>query len=55
MDKLLKWLDINRLVLNVDKTKLMFIGSSQRVNSIKRDEVNVTVKGKKIAEVLLRY
>ncbi|KAJ8022633.1 RNA-directed DNA polymerase from mobile element jockey [Holothuria leucospilota] len=46
MDRLLKWLEINRLVLNVDKTKFMFIGSSRKLNFIKRDEINVTVKGK---------
>lgn len=46
MDRLLKWFELNRLVLNVDKTKLMFIKSTRKLNFIKRDEVNVTVKGK---------
>ena len=51
MDRLLKWLEINRLVLNVDKTKLMFIGSIKKLNLIQADEVNVNVKGKTLEVV----
>lgn len=43
MNRLLKCLEIRRLVLNVDKTQVMFIGSTKMLNLVPRDEINANV------------
>ena len=50
IDKLIRWLDDNRLVLNVEKTKIMIIGSHKKAsNSDERnDKVKVFVNSKEI-------
>ena len=42
------WIKENRLQLNVDKTKLMIIGSKQRLRSCKDECIDIEYDGKKI-------
>ena len=46
MNDLTVWLERNKLVLNVDKTKIMLIGSAHNLKNIKSDTINVNVNGK---------
>ena len=48
MDKLNVWLDINKLVLNVDKTKIMLIGSRKKLGDRGEEDIDIYVKGKKL-------
>lgn len=43
-----KWIRDNRLQLNVDKTKLMVIGSKQRLNSCKDEPIFIEYNGRPI-------
>ena len=47
------WLLSNKLSLNADKSEFMFIGSRQRLQSVKHDihNVTVTINGTNIKQV----
>lgn len=39
-----KWLSLNRLTLNVNKSKFMMVGSRQKINAV--DPINLSLDGK---------
>ena len=48
VNALKQWIKENKLHLNVDKTKLMIIGSKQRLHSINAESIHILYDGKEI-------
>ena len=48
MNALKQWIKENKLHLNVDKTKLMLIGSKQRLRSSNAESIHIFYDGKEI-------
>ena len=48
LNEISKWIKDNRLQLNVDKTKLMIIGSKQRLRSCRDEPIYIEYEGKPI-------
>ena len=49
MDRVAKWLDINKLLLNVKKTKLLVVGNGQRLADF--EDVVIKLHGKLVDRV----
>ena len=45
VSKVMKWVNANRLVVNLDKTSVMRIGPRAKLNYMYSDDFNVTVRG----------
>ena len=48
LEEVLLWIRRNRLILNSDKTKIMLIGSKQRLSSIGDKQLNVNLHGQEL-------
>ena len=53
VSKAMKWVNANRLVVNLDKTSVMRIGPRAKLNYMYSDDFNVTVRGTILKRVKL--
>jgi len=51
LDSIMKWLNVNKLFLNTDKTNVMLIGTASKLRNVNENDFSVFVNGKQLERV----